>query len=44
VHPQLDNPQRNAAANRLFLLGQVNHDKAAFANLLEQSVPVIPVN
>ncbi len=38
VHPGFDDFERDAAADRLFLVGHVNDAAAAFANLLEQLV------
>ena len=38
VHAQLDDLERNAAAERLLLFGHVNHAAAALADLLEQFV------
>ena len=38
VHPQLDDLQRHAAANRLLLLGHVHDAHAPFADLLQQLI------
>ena len=38
VHAQLDDLERDAAADRLLLLGHVDHAAAAFADLLQQFV------
>ena len=38
VHAQLDDLERHPAADRLLLLGHINHAAAAFADLLEQFV------
>ncbi len=38
VHAQLDDLERDPAANRFLLLGHIDHAAAAFANLLEQFV------
>ena len=38
VHAQLDDLERDPAADRFLLLGHINHAAAAFANLLEQFV------
>ena len=38
VHAQLDDLERDAAADRLLLLGHIDHAAAAFADLLEQLV------
>ena len=38
VHAQLDDLERDPAANRFLLLGHINHAAAAFADLLEQFV------
>ena len=38
VHAQLDDLERDAAANRLLLFGHIDHAAAAFADLLEQLV------
>ena len=43
VHAQLDDLERDAAADRFLLLGHVNHAAAAFADLLEQFVAADPV-
>ena len=43
VHAQLDDLERDAAADRLLLLGHINHAAAAFADLLEQFVAADPV-
>ena len=38
VHAQLDDLERDAAAHRLGLLGDIDHAAAAFADLLQQLV------
>ena len=38
VHPQLDDFQGHAAADRFLLLGHIDHPHAAFADLLQQLV------
>ena len=38
VHAQLDDLERDAAADRLGLLGHIDHPAAAFAELLQQLV------
>ena len=38
VHAQLDDLQRHTTADRLFLLGHIDHAEAAFADHLEQRV------
>ena len=43
VHAQLDDLERDAAADRFFLLGHVNDAAAAFADLLQQFVAADPV-
>ena len=43
VHAQLDDLERDPAANRLLLLGHINHAAAAFADLLQQFVAAYPV-
>ena len=43
VHAQLDDLERDAAADRFLLLGHINHAAAAFADLLEQFVAANPV-
>ena len=43
VHAQLDDLERHAAADRLLLLGHINHAAAAFADLLQQFVAANPV-
>ena len=40
VHAELDNLQGHLAADRLLLLGHVDHGHAAFPDLLQQLVPV----
>ena len=43
VHAQLDDLERDPAADRLLLLGHVDHAAAAFADLLQQLVAADPV-
>ncbi len=43
VHAQLDDLERHPAADRLLLLGHIDHPAAAFADLLEELVAANPV-
>jgi hypothetical protein len=43
VHAQLDDLERNAPTNRLFLFRHVDNPAAAFTNLLEQFVTADPI-
>ena len=43
VHAQLDDLERDAPADRLLLLGHIDHAAAAFADFLEQFVAANPL-